>query len=202
MEALSDGVFAIVMTLLVLDLKVPTDSAPGQLGSALLKDWHEWVSFAITFTLASTFWMFQHRVFDLVKRIDTLSAVLTFLFLGFVSVLPFTTSLWGHHIKDPLAFVLYFLNQLALAAALTAKVELARARGELEAGPETGVMRLRLYLICLTMAVGAVSAAFVPLNLMSLPIIVVGLGANLFRRWWKKKMERLAAAGSPPALAG
>ena len=199
-EALSDGVFAIAMTLLVLDLKVPTASEPGQLWSALQADWHEWVSFAITFTLAATFWTFQHQVFDLVKKIDRISLALTFLFLGFVSVLPFTTSLWGHHIKEPLAFVLYFGNQLALAATLTAKLEVARFRGDIEQGPAADKMRLRLSLMCLIMAVGALSATFVPLHMMSLPILVVGIGTNLFRRWYAKKMERRVGAGSPPAL--
>ncbi len=48
-EALSDGVFAIAMTLLILDLKVPLDTPPGQLGAALLHDVASWVSFMVTF---------------------------------------------------------------------------------------------------------------------------------------------------------
>ena len=103
-EALSDGIFAIAMTLLILDIKVPGEIAPGGLGHAIAHEGHEWISFLVTFVIASTFWVAQHRVFDLLEEIRTESLVLTFVTLGFVTVLPFTTSVWGHHIAESLAF--------------------------------------------------------------------------------------------------
>lgn len=66
-EALSDGIFAIAMTLLVLDIKVPLGSdAP--LSTALGRESHAWISFAISFLLAGIFWMHQHRVFEVAPR--------------------------------------------------------------------------------------------------------------------------------------
>ena len=94
-EALSDGIFAIAMTLLILDIKVPAEIAPGGLGHAITHEGHEWISFLVTFLNASTFWVAQHRVFDLLEEIGTESLVLTFVTLGFVTVLPITTSMWG-----------------------------------------------------------------------------------------------------------
>ena len=126
LEALSDGVFAIAMTLLVLDIKVPVGVAKGQLGEALAKDAHGWISFAITFFIASVFWTFQHRLFELLEGVSQKMLVPTFVFLAFVSVLPFSTSLWGRHISEPLALLIYFGNQFAIAVALTVKLELAR----------------------------------------------------------------------------
>lgn len=71
-EALSDAVFAIAMTLLILDIKVPDAGFPGGLAAALKHELHDWVSFLITFALTSIFWIFQHRVFE---RIEEFRAV-------------------------------------------------------------------------------------------------------------------------------
>ncbi len=53
--ALSDGVFAIAMTLLILDIKIPPN-ASGHRSEALAKDFHAWISFVVTFVLTSVFW--------------------------------------------------------------------------------------------------------------------------------------------------
>lgn len=192
-EALSDGVFAIAMTLLILDLKVPVDIAPGQLGAALRAHGHEWISFVITFALTSVFWTFQHRVFEVLERIDRENLTLTFVFLGFVSVLPFTTSLWGHHIKEPLAFELYFLNEFALASVLTAKIEVARFKGHLKLGTEANSLRRRLYSMCAVMATGTAAAAFLPLDRVWIPVSVLAVVMNVLRKVRERRLKRLAA---------
>ena len=88
-EALSDAIFAIVMTLLVLDLKVPETIGPGGLLHALAADRATWASFFLTFLLASVFWVLQHQVFDLLEAISHQTLIPTFVFLGFVTILPF-----------------------------------------------------------------------------------------------------------------
>lgn len=192
-EALSDGVFAIAMTLLILDLKVPLDSAPGQLGVALKHDVASWISFCVTFGLAAVFWTLQHQVFDQLEKITLGGLTFTFIFLGFVSVLPFTTSVWGHHIREPLAFVLYFSNQLALALALTIKVELGRWAGSLKSGPETDAIRLRLYMMCLVMATGAATVGYLPRRYQMLPVLLVGIAARVIRAWRKRRQADTTA---------
>jgi len=188
---LSDGVFAIAMTLLVLDLKVPMDTVPGQLGAALRQGSHEWVSFAITFALAAGFWSLQHGVFDRLDTIGKESLTLTFVFLCFVSVLPFSTSLWGHHLNDPVAFVIYFGNQAALAVVLVAKLEVARAKGHLKPGIETQRLRLRLYTMSIAMGGGVVGAMFLPLQFVAIPAVVVGAGGRVARKAMEKRAARL-----------
>jgi uncharacterized membrane protein len=164
LEALSDAVFAIVMTLLVLDLKVPANLPPGGLRAALLQDSHAWFSFALTFCIAAIFWTFQHRVFDLIENTGSEALFLTFVFLGFVSLLPFSTSLIGQQSIARLAFVLYFSNQFAIAFALTLKMEFAHYRGRLREGVDALSLRFQLYRICLVMGAGALSAGFAPIR--------------------------------------
>jgi len=192
-EALSDGVFAIAMTLLVLDLKVPLDAGPGQLGAALVHDVASWISFMVTFALAAQAWSLQHRVFDRMEKMTTGGLALTFLFLFFVSVLPFTTSVWGHHIRDPLAFVLYFTVQFAFALLLTLKLELARWKGYLKLGPETEQLRMRLYGMALIMAVGTPTVGYLPRRYQWVPVGAMAIVIRMMRVWQKR---RLAAAGS------
>ncbi len=202
LEALSDAVFAIVMTLLVLDLKVPANIPPGGLGTALLQDTHAWFSFALTFCIAAIFWTFQHRVFDLIENTGSESLVLTFVFLGFVSLLPFSTSLIGQQSVERLAFVLYFANQFAIAFALTLKMEFAHHHGRLHEGADTKAMRFQLYRISFVMATGALSARFAPLHYFWVaPASVAGLGRVLqaFLRWQHTRKSKHAPA-KPEAL--
>ena len=63
-SALSDGIFSIAMTLLVLDLKPPVNVPHGQLWAALQRDSSAWGSFILTFAIAAKFWRLQHRVLD------------------------------------------------------------------------------------------------------------------------------------------
>ena len=142
-EALSDAIFAIVMTLLVLDLKVPETIGPGGLLHALAADRATWASFFLTFLLASVFWVLQHQVFDLLEAISHQTLIPTFVFLGFVTILPFSTALLGHH-PQPLSVSLYFANMFALAASLTAKLEVSRTMNHIRTGLAMRVMRAEL----------------------------------------------------------
>ncbi len=70
-EAFSDGVFAIAITLLVLDLKVPRDLPPGTtLLHALLAQWPSYVAFVTSFATIGIMWINHHTLFTLIKRTD------------------------------------------------------------------------------------------------------------------------------------
>ncbi len=203
LEALSDGVFAIAMTLLILDIKAPADVPAGELGAALLRNSHEWVSFAITFFLAAVFWTLQHRVFDLVETVDGASVFLTFVTLIFLTVIPFTTSLWGHHLREPLAFLLYFANQFGLSASLTTKLERARMAGHLYAHADIRLLRVRLYVLTAAMGSGVVCAWLVGLRGLPIgwifgpPLLVSGLGKAMRRRLERRWNGGARAADAP-----
>ena len=93
-EAFSDGVFAIAITLLVLDIKVPRDLAEGVgLGRALLQQWPAYLAFFISFTFIGIMWINHHRIFNLLRRTDHTLLGVTFL--------PFPTALLSEYIGHP-----------------------------------------------------------------------------------------------------
>jgi uncharacterized membrane protein len=131
-EALADGVFAIVMTLLVLELKVP--ELPRNVAQAeLLRGIREllpiFFSYFITFMLAAAFWFFHHLYFHFIRHTTRGLCWISLIFLLFVSLLPFSTGMLGHFLKQRVAQYFYFGNQLAIGAALMAHWFYARRNG-------------------------------------------------------------------------
>ncbi len=131
LEALSDGVFAIAMTLLVLDLKVPerTHHMNGaEMVHQLSAMWPAFLSYAITFLLAGTFWYTHHVISHFVQHTDKGFLWLNLLFLMMVSLLPFSAGLLTHMSVHPVSQLFYYGNQLSIAVLLLAQWEYARAR--------------------------------------------------------------------------
>jgi uncharacterized membrane protein len=183
LEGLSDGIFAIAMTLLVLDLKVPTDFVHGQLWTALRLESTGWLAFLITFCIAARYWMLQHNVFKLTENYTHTAVVLTFTFLGLVTILPFSSSLIGRYASEPLAFALYCANQAAIGAVLIAKLEYLRIRERLRKSEEMQHVRSRLYSLTVAMALAGSLAWLIPIRISwILPAAVLTLGRGLLFR--------------------
>jgi uncharacterized membrane protein len=142
-EALSDGVFAIAMTLLVLEIKVPElprEVAPVELWHATIEHWPIFFSFLVTFMLAGQFWLWHHVLCHYTRRVDRVLALLTVVFLMFVSLLPFSTAMLGAFtLRQPVSLALYFGNQLALGVMLNVKWWYSRRRGLLAIEPHDAV---------------------------------------------------------------
>jgi uncharacterized membrane protein len=117
--ALSDGVFAIALTLLVLNITVPSLSASqhGELGKRLLDHRDEFGSYAISFAVISVFWVRHHVFFRRLSKIDTRLAVLNLAYLAFVAFVPYPTRLVGIYGDEPASVVLY-ASTLAVIATL------------------------------------------------------------------------------------
>ena len=99
-EAFSDGVFAIAITLLILDLHVPQPSA-GHLAGALLRQWPTYLAFLISFAFIGIMWVNHHRLFNHIRRSDNTLMFLNLLLLFGVSVVPFPTALLAAHYYTP-----------------------------------------------------------------------------------------------------
>ena len=98
-EAFSDGVFAIAITLLVLDLKVPRELHEGQtLTSALAHQWPAYVAFVTSFLTILVMWINHHRMFTLIGRADDRLLILNGLLLLGITVVPFPTSLVAEYL--------------------------------------------------------------------------------------------------------
>jgi uncharacterized membrane protein len=91
-EAFSDGVFAIAITLLVLEIHVPEDPENG-LGQALLDQWPAYASYVVSFFIIGIIWVNHHAVFDHLERADRPLLFLNLLLLLWVALLPWPTNL-------------------------------------------------------------------------------------------------------------
>jgi uncharacterized membrane protein len=104
LEAFSDGVFAIVITLLILEIHVPApaepDNARGELGSALLHQWPHYVSYLLSFFIVGIIWLNHHATINLLARTDHKIQVLNLLLLLPVTVLPWPTDLLATYAVD------------------------------------------------------------------------------------------------------
>jgi uncharacterized membrane protein len=123
LTALNDGLFAVAMTLLVLDLRVPVSTAgPAYsehgLWGALLRLGPSFAAYLLSFTMLGTFWLAQHTLLSILGRCDRTVTWINLGFLFVVSLLPFSAALLAHYVHLRLAVGVYWLNILLLGAAL------------------------------------------------------------------------------------
>lgn len=98
-EAFSDGVLAIAVTLLVLDLRVPVrDTLHGSLASALAGEWPAYAAYVTSFLIIGIIWVNHHAVFELIGRVDRITLFLNLLLLMTVVAIPFTTALLSEYL--------------------------------------------------------------------------------------------------------
>ncbi len=96
LEAFSDGVFAIAITLLVLQLEVPKEDA--NLGAALVRGWPGYLAFVNSFLTIGVMWMNHHRLFTHIRRTDHALFVLNLLLLMCITAVPFPTAVLAQHL--------------------------------------------------------------------------------------------------------
>ena len=118
LESLSDGVFAVAMTLLVLDVKVPSfpsDVTSVQLGFALLALWPKIGAFVLSFLFLSRIWYVNRFVFHTFERVDYALYYTNVFNLLLVCFVPFSTSLVAEHPHVNIAASIYAANITAVA---------------------------------------------------------------------------------------
>lgn len=127
-ETLTDAVFAVVMTLLVLDISVPQISSHyaatggAVIGAELLKRlldlWPKILSFGISFILLAIYWMAHHRQFHYIKHSDRTLVWINIIFLMATCLLPFSTSLFGEYREQQISIIVYGGNSIIIALIL------------------------------------------------------------------------------------
>ncbi len=105
--ALSDGVFAIVITLLVLELQVPDLTRGETLGEALREVWPSFVAFIISFIVVAIAWAGHRDLFSLIQRTDRALVWFNIAYLLPLSILPFGASLIARYDRDPIALRMF-----------------------------------------------------------------------------------------------
>jgi uncharacterized membrane protein len=126
-EALTDGIFAVVMTILILDISIPqisSNSAIGGIaaGTELLKGlfdlWPKILSFGISFVILAIYWMAHHRQFNYVKHLNRTLIWINIMFLMATCILPFSTSLLAQYREQEISILVYGGNSIIIASLL------------------------------------------------------------------------------------
>jgi uncharacterized membrane protein len=121
--ALSDGVFAIAITLLVLDLRLPDMAATvsqGEFAAALARVLPAVMGNAVSFTVIGMFWLAHHRLMRFMESVNMRFAVLNLLLLFWIAMLPFPTRvLWQYAPQQQGAVILYAANMAAAGLTIT-----------------------------------------------------------------------------------
>ena len=113
--ALTDGVFAIIMTLLVLELKVPKLSDTSKLYEELMNCGYQLLLYFASFLLAGVYWLGHRLLFSLIKYVNTTLVWLNIIFLMIASLIPFGAALLGSypHATETLSMYGFLLTMLA-----------------------------------------------------------------------------------------
>jgi uncharacterized membrane protein len=122
LEALSDGIFATVMTVLVLSLSVPLitpQPPPSELAADVTTEVMNLapniLSYVLSFLLLAIMWVSHHNIFHYLRRVDRPLIWLNIIFLLSVGFVPFSTALLGRYPLLQLPIVIYGANVLGIA---------------------------------------------------------------------------------------
>jgi uncharacterized membrane protein len=134
LEAFSDGVIAVAVTLLVLDIHVPVLGPHESLLHALLNDWPHYAAYVVSFMTIGIIWVNHHAMIGRLARADHSIFILNLLLLMSIVLLPFATELMAAYLRassgQSLAAGLYsgaFLLMALIFSALNRHILLARA---------------------------------------------------------------------------
>jgi uncharacterized membrane protein len=176
-EALTDGVFAIAMTVLVLGLELPR--GPGSLGSRLWVLWPKLASYVLSFVMLGVLWIGHHYQLNHLRRTNRILIWLNLGFLLAITFLPFGAAVLGSEYRDPWAVALYAGTVMLGGATLLAHWSYAVRHAEVLApGVDANVVRTLKMRILVGEAIlaAAVAAGFIDTRislavLLALPLI-------------------------------
>ncbi|HEY6594062.1 MAG TPA: TMEM175 family protein [Asanoa sp.] len=178
-EAFSDGVLAIAITLLVLDLRVPVrDALHGSLAAALADEWPAYAAYVTSFLVIGIIWVNHHAVFELIGAVDRVTQFLNLVLLMTVAAIPFTTALFAEYLtaggaSARTAAVVYSALMVAMSLAFAALYTyVARhphllAEGVDAAGVRASIVRFSAVGIVVYLATVVVALFSAPLTLVA-----------------------------------
>lgn len=197
-NALTDGVIAIAITLLALDLKpaLPRSTSSHQLAHYLHEHLGQYGAFAIAFFVIAQYWVLHRRLLRRVRRTSSALTQVTVYFLFLITLIPLTASLTGN-LSNDLALFLFAINVLLIGAISGVMAETIR-RQQLEDYREGPEQRLRRH-------VRSVVSVFIPALVAATVWIFGGHAAYFFLLFlgsglpgllaWRVVSRRTPAAG-------
>jgi uncharacterized membrane protein len=114
-ETLTDGIFAIAMTLLVLGIEVPQAGIPPALQGLLASLYPDIIIYVLAFLALAVFWVLHHQMFHFIRSLDSFMLWLNIVWLLFVGLMPFTSNLADTYYPDMLAELIFGLNVLVIS---------------------------------------------------------------------------------------
>ncbi len=190
--ALSDGVFAIAITLMVLQLTVP-DLSRGeltQLSSRLLALWPKYLSYAISFVVVFSYWLTHRNIFQHVRRADSVLVVLNGALLFLIAFQPFPTGVLGTY-GDQRASVILFAGTLAGTGVVILTLWLYATHNRRLVHPELDAIVIRNHTLravsapsvfLASMVIALASPLVAELSWLLLGAILIALRSQLKRR--------------------
>ncbi len=154
LEAFSDGVFAIIVTLLILELHAPSiaaHSSLGQYAAAMAPLIPKFVSFVLTFAMICIHWVSHHYFFVNLRRVTIQLVWLNNLFLLWICFLPFPTAMLGNNPTDQFPILLYAVDSLLCALTFYAmrsyanRAKLYEQADSQALGPRRSIPAIALY---------------------------------------------------------
>lgn len=174
--ALSDGLFAIAMTLLVLEIHVPhvPPGGDGALFAALEELLPKFLTFTMSFLTAGIFWVGQQTQLNNLRSVNRDLVWIHLGFLLFVSLLPFSTALLGEYILSRTALLIYWGNLAALGGMLLVSWRYAEANALVldDLDPHVSSAIKRRILLAQLLYAGAAALCFIS-PIVSIAVILV-----------------------------
>jgi uncharacterized membrane protein len=207
-EAFSDGVFAIAVTLLVLQLKVPVLPAkptPPMLAAALAEEWPSYFAFATSFVTVLIMWVNHHAIFRLIRQVDAGLMFANGFVLFLVTAVPFPTAVVAAYIVSPAASAaaaayagFFVIINVAYNLLLGAAARRSLAADGSPAGAELAALRFRYRLGFPFYVLATLLAPVSPWGSMALcgglwafwPVSTVSHGWRAAAHWRAKRKKR------------
>ncbi len=200
LDSLADGIFAIVMTLLVFDIKAPVltglraDNA--HLLQAIFNLYPVFLSYLLSFSLLFTYWRAHHFIASVFsKNIDTMMTTINAVFLFFVALVPFSAHILGTYSGTQVAVILFAINIIFIGLALYGMRAYAEKSKSIETEKVTPTENRHSYvriLFPMCCAIVAIILSFISTNL-ALFLFTVGILFN-FLPGSTRTIDRLIGA--------
>ncbi len=188
LESLSDGIFAIVLTLLTFDLRVPSLGANAT--ETIL--WNElsrlspiFLSFILSFALIFTYWRAHHYIVSVyAKNIDVRMTTINAIFFFFIALIPFAARLLGEYSHMKLAIAIYSLNVICISISLLWMRNHVLTSGHIHhivvkrGERQRGIIRITVPMVC---AIAAIWLSFLSTTL-SFFLLTFAIVFNLLSR--------------------
>ena len=180
--AFSDGVFAIAITLLVLNLGVDRGVSDGELGKALWNEREDLIAYALSFAVIGRFWLVHHRFFGEVTSFDSRLIWLNLFYLAWIVLIPFSSQVLGDYGGTTAAEVLYAGNLVGVMLSGTLLFADAQRAGLTRTTAEEAREGRRHALLIVLVFAASIPVAFVNPDLASycwLALFVVPTASRL-----------------------